>query len=146
MPVSTHAWAAGHGVALASLSNISDQLFGINRQSLTSPRRPVAITTELEELFPVAKTTLDYATSGAGMPSGAVTLTLFAASLKFIGDTYFSTRTLKSVAMTLYVPRLELGTSDRMSVYLVWPRASDITYLRYGLIRAQFPYQIVAVL
>lgn len=146
MSTSPHAWGAGSNLPLASLSNISDQLYGYNRQSASAPRRAVGITTEIEDLFPVAKTTLDYAVSGAGMGEGALTLTLFASALKFVGDTYFSSRTVKSVAMTLYAPRLELGTNDRMNVYLVWPGRDDVTYLRYGLIRARFVYHIVSVL
>lgn len=149
MATSSHAWATGHSVALASLSNISDLLYGRNRQTALSPRRPVAVQTEITDEFPSSKQTLDGATSGAGFPQLLLTVTLFASSFSYIVTTYFTSggNVLRSAPFTLYYPRLELGTSDRVNCYITkssGPSESD--YLRNNLVRVTFPVTVIAVL
>lgn len=136
-------------MALASLSNISDLLYGRNRQTLTSPRRPVGIQTSITNEFPLSKQTLDGATSVGGFDLLSLTMTLFASSFSYIVTTYFTSggNVLGSALFTLYYPRLELGTSDRVNCYIAKPSGPDENdYLRNNLVRVTFPVTIVAIL
>jgi hypothetical protein len=134
-----HAWAAGHGVALASLSNIANEVGARNRRTAGGKLFPVGIKSPLLDMYPVRRRVRAGYERGDGMVDTELNMTLALFGIKYILDTYLLSGAVVSAAMTFYLRRHELNTYVRGNGYLVLPKpGEDITYLRQGVYDVRF--------
>ncbi len=136
-----YAWGSGHGLALASLSNIANEVGARNRRTAGGKLFPVGIQSPLLDLFPVRRMLRSGKERGDGMVDTSLTMTLALGGYKYILDTYLSSGTVVSAAMTFYLRRHELDTYARYNGYLTLPSPvrGDSSYLRQNTFAVVFP-------
>lgn len=134
-----YAWAAGHGVALASLNNIANEVGARNRRETGGKLYPVGISSPVLELFPVRRRVRAGYERGDGLVDTYLDMTLARYGYKYVLDTYLSSGAVVRAAMTVYIRRHELDSYVRYNCYLTKPASEqDITYLRQGVFRVRF--------
>lgn len=148
MQTSQHAWAAGHDVALASLINVSNQLFQYNYRAMGGARRNIIITAPPVDAFPVRNILASGAERGDGMIRHEWFITLSTYAFEYIIDTYFSGGSSVSTAMTIYTRDYQQNTFKRYNAYMVLPSAirGDIEYLRQNMMRIRIPFNRLVAL
>lgn len=148
MQTSLHAWAPGHGVALASLINVSNQLFQHNYRAPGSARRNIVITAPPVDAFPVRNIQGDGTERGDGMITHEWFITLSGYAFEYVIDTYLGGGATVSTAMTIYTRDYQQNTFKRYNAYLVLPsaRRGDIEYMRQNMMRVRFPFNRLVAL
>ena len=136
-----YAWGLGHGVALASLSNMANEIGARNRRATGSKLYPVGIRSPLLDLFPVRRRVRAGYERGDGIVDTTLEMTLALNGYKYVLDTYLSSGAVVSVAMTFYLKRHELDTYARYNGYLTLPSPlrGDASYLRQNTFAVTFP-------
>lgn len=136
MAYSSYAWAAGHGVALNALKNIENELLTYNRQTAGGAIFPVGIRSQPVDMFPVRTRLMNGTERGDGLVDHVLEMTIADMAVDYVLDTYLSSGTAVSAAMTFYLRRHELRTFARFNGYLVLPQPrQDMQYIRQGVMR-----------
>lgn len=147
MAYSSYAWGAGHGLALAALKNIENELLTYNRQTAGGAIFPVGISSQPVDLFPVRTPLMAGYERGDGLVDHVLSLKLGKLAVKFVLDTYLSSGAAVSAAMTLYTRRHELDTYARYNCYLNLPKpGQDIEYVRQGVFRVTLRFSNLVAL
>jgi len=132
-PKYQYAWAAGHNVALASLTNVEIDIGNYNYRQTGGGLFPVAIQTQPVDAFPI-RTMVDAGYErGDGIINHAWTMTLAKFGIKRILDEFLSSGTIVSAAVTINTRRHELDSYVRANCYLTLPKpGQDIRYIRHN--------------
>lgn len=123
--------AIGSNVALASLINVEDLLYGTTAPRRTAPRsQPV-------NAFPVRTVLGSGKERGDGLITHAWEFTaLPAAAVNYLMTYLWANGTVVSTAVTIYTRQHELDQYVRANAYAVLPvPGQDIEYLRQGVFR-----------
>lgn len=133
MALMEYRWAPGHGVALANLAHVDDDLYPYTR-----PRRTGVVGTPVDP-FPVETRLGSGRVRGDGQVDVTWTLVLPNTALSYI-YTRFGLTTAKSAAATIYTRHHDLGTFGRYNCYIVrpGPTSGRLEYLRAGILRVRF--------
>lgn len=128
MALYDYRWGAGWGVALASLSNVENDLRPYVRLRSIAPKsQPV-------DLFPVRTVLGSGRVRGDGRIDHAWELTLNTAAIEYIIETKFALTSAASVKVTIYTRRHEMNDYARYNAWLSRPQpGQDMTYLRQGV-------------
>ncbi len=148
MQTSLHAWAAGSGVALGSLINVSNLLYQYNYATLNGARKDVIITAPPVDPFPVRTIVGDGSERGDGMINLDWIITLSGFAFEYIVDTYFGGGANTSVAMTIYTRDYYQNTFKRYNANMTLPsqQRGDIEYLRGNRMRIRVPMRNLVAL
>jgi len=123
-------------VPLGQLKNIAFDIGEHNWRRSGGKLFPVAVPTQPIDLFPVRGFVYSGRERGDGFVTHDMQLVLATGGLKHVLDTYLSSGSIVSAAMTVYLRRHELDTYARYNCYLSLPKPKqDITYVRQGVFR-----------
>lgn len=130
-PIYSYAWAAGHNIALANLTNVENDIGPFNYRATGWGLTRVAIQSQPVDIFPI-RTLLDAGYErGDGLINHEWRMTLAKFGVKRVLDAYLSSGTVASTAMTIYTRRHELDSYARYNCYLTLPKPGEtLTYLR----------------
>lgn len=146
----SYAWAAGHGVALASLANAETFWLPYTNGVRIAPRsQPV-------DLFPVRFALGSGGEWGGGRIDHEWGVTLPTAAVDFTIDTFFSSGTVTTASLTINTRRHERDTARtpggwvyaRFNCTAILPsRANgDLEYVRQGVMRVTFRFKKLVAL
>lgn len=123
MPIYSYAWATGHDVALASLTNIETDL------ATYAPGRTLAPRTQAVARFPQRLISLDGVEVGFGDISHEWTFAALPAdAFQYIVSTYCNSDG-SGAAVTIYTRRHDLDNYGRYNAYLAYPQPiEDYSY------------------
>jgi hypothetical protein len=140
-PIYSYAWAAGHGVALASLTNVETDIGNFNYRVAGAAFTRVAIQSQPVDAFPV-RTMLDAGYErGDGRIDHAWVMVLALFGVKRVLDAYLSSGTVVSAAMTISTRTHELDAYKRYNCYLTLPKpGQDIEHIRGGVYRVTWRF------
>jgi hypothetical protein len=146
-PIYSYAWAAGHGVALASLTNVETDIGNFNYRVAGAAFTRVAIQSQPVDAFPV-RTVLDAGYErGDGRIDHAWVMTLAKYGIKRILDEFLSSGTVVSASVTINTRRHELDDYKRWNAYLILPKpGQDIEYIRADVFRVTLRFQNLVAL
>jgi hypothetical protein len=140
-------WGAGHGLALASLKNVENELYPYNKRSAGGASFPVGIVSQPVDRFPVRTALASGEERGDGFVTHAWDLKLTKLAVKYILDTYLSSGAVMSVPVTIYTRRHELDAYARYSCYLILPQpGADLEYMRQGVFRLRLRFRHLVAL
>lgn len=128
----------GHDVALAAMESFEYAVGSRNRKVDGGKVYPVAVASDLLDLFPVRGFVYSGKERGDGMINHAWRFVVAVLGYKYILDTYLSGGTVVSAPVTLYTKRHEVSRTEfqRFNAYVSLPKpGQDITYARGGLLR-----------
>lgn len=148
MAFQDYRWAAGNGVALASLDNFENDVRPNNTRRSGGKLYPVVVKSQPVDAFPVRTVPLSGEERGDGMINQAWEVVLGKFGLKYILDTYLSSGTVTFAAMTIYTRRHELDTFVRYNANLILPSVSggDIEYLKQNAFRVRLRFRNLVAL
>lgn len=137
-----YAWAAGHGVALASLNAVATELRAHNYRAVGGLRYAVEPTSQPVDLFPVRTLLGSGVERGDGRVDHEWQMTLTTYALEYVLDTYLSSGAVVSAAMTINTRRHDLNAYGRYNCYLTLPSRSrrDIEYVRQNVVRVTWRF------
>lgn len=136
-----YALALGSNVALASLGNIIEILRERNRRTENGPRWQVGITSQPVDAFPVREVSLSGKERGDGTINHEWNLVLATYGVKYLLDTYLSSATVVSAAVTINTRQHMLAAFRRYNANIVLPKpGDDITYLRQNVFRVRIRF------
>lgn len=135
MPLTSYKWAVGHGVALASMAFVEDDLYPFTRKRRIAPRsQPV-------DPFPVRTMVQAGYELGDGRIDHAWEMTLTTDAIEYIIETKFSLTSITYAACTINTRRHEHDDYARYNAYIVRPKpGQDITYVRMGIFRVTWRF------
>ena len=108
-----YALAAGSGVALATLTAIEYTLYRQNRQTASGPRFRVGIMSQPVDEYPIRDVPLSGKERGDGMIVHEWNLLLATYGVKYLLDTYLTSATVVSTAVTINTRMHILATFKR---------------------------------
>ena len=137
-----YGWAAGHGVALASLNSVVNELGARNRRAAGGTLYNVAVRSQPVDAFPVRTMLAAGYERGDGRIDHEWQMLLGKLAVDYVMDTYLSSGAVVKAAMTINTRRHDLDTYARYSCYLTLPspRRGDIEYVRQGVIRVTWRF------
>ena len=142
MAFQDYRWAAGSGVALASLDNFENDVRPNNRRVSGGKLYPVAVKSPPVDPFPVRTKPLSSKERGAGTVNQEWNVVLAKFGVKHILDTYLSSGTVVNAAMTIYTRRHELDSFVRYNANLILPSVEngDLVYLGDNAFRVRLRF------
>jgi hypothetical protein len=137
MAIQDYRWAAGSGVALASLSNFENDVKPNNRKVAGGKLYPVIIESQPVNAFPVRTLALSGKERGDGIITHIWNVALAELGYQYILDTYLSSGAAVNAAMTIYTRRHDIGDSARYNANLTLPdpERGEVERLRTGVYR-----------
>ena len=141
--MSQYKWALGHDVALAALTDVTNDLTPRNYRSVGEARHQVAVASTVVDPFPIHDLPLSAKDRGDGALTTTWTLILTAPAYSYLLTTYFGGRVGSvGVAMTIYTYLHETDAWGRFNCYASRPSASadNLVYLRSKTLRVVIPF------
>lgn len=141
MPYYAYAWAAGWGVALASLANVETDLHPYTQLLNLAPKsQPV-------DPYPVRTILASGRERGDGRIDHAWEMTLPTDALEYVIETKFALTSVASVKVTINTRRHEMDDYARYNAWLSLPQSGvDMVYLRRGVLRVTFRFTALLAL
>jgi len=143
-----YGWAAGHGVALAALNSVANELQARNRRQATGALYRVGVRSQPVDAFPVRVMLGAGYEWGGGRIDHEWQMTLAAYAVDYVMDTYLSSGASVKAAMTINTRKHDLNTYGRYNCYLHLPSRSrgDIEYVRQGVFRVTWRFTSLVAL
>lgn len=147
-PIYSYAWALGHGVALANLTNVENDVNPYNARTSGGPTKRLGIVSQPVDEFPARTLLASGRTRGDGIPTHAWRMTLATYGYKRILDTYFASAASVGVAMTINTRIHRLGSYKRYNVYAILPSQANGTenHIRANVWEVTFEFTLIAAL
>lgn len=114
-------WAAGNGVALASLVNFEDDVKPNNAKVAGGKLYPVVVKASSPNLFPVRDLAMSGVERGDGLVEVIWAVQLATLGYQYIQDAYLSSGAAVNAAMTIFTRVRRANTYTRYNANLILP-------------------------
>ena len=146
-PIYSYSWAAGSGVALASLTNVENDLGPYNYRATGGALYRVGIQSQPVNVFPNRRVLDDGTERGDGLVNHTWVMTLAKYGIKRVLDEFLSSGTVVYAAVTINTRRHELDSYARYNAYLILPEpGTDIQYVRDGVFTVTWRFSALVAL